>query len=550
MFRDFNRRVSNIKREVHRKARDFSRPSASAENSRQREQGEQPEKEKNLPDLHKELADLRAWKWPIRPHEHLSYKERQVMADKEFTEIIKTYYTEELHNNHREFIEKGYQRIDKQLNQAINRQKNGYLADNTNEIKEFLKQKSRINSLRKIPKLQEERAKLIDQQSELVAKRQKLNIIREYLEDRNQKNRNQINNLINEFTSKIDKRKARIREINGLLHIEEKYALYNEKAIEYQTVIEKSKQVLDDYQQLRSNPDKYEQEQKAIKEKGDRLLSELHENEKCLADLDQKRPNQDDLQSEKSAIKSNLYTLHTPEDKLFIQRKNLAEVCENRKKLYQKITEEQQDEKFRALAGKLKQNSDKAEALKKELTDLTSPQNYNPYYSMDDQKNEQIVNNLVVTQLENSCGVQTIRRALYLLNGNTSENVADEAKIAEAANYSAEVGTYPHDAPGGYKLFGFDYIYSKERLTIDDIDRITSNGFPVHIRVYKEEIGGHALLIEKVTRSEKEKGEIFVTIFDPNGGRTGGMRVRDIPYRKLEKVLTDDYVIPANWREL
>jgi hypothetical protein len=80
------------------------------------------------------------------------------MADKEFTEIIKTYYTEELHNNHREFIEKGYQRIDKQLNQAINRQKNGYLADNTNEIKEFLKQKSRINSLRKIPKLQADRS--------------------------------------------------------------------------------------------------------------------------------------------------------------------------------------------------------------------------------------------------------------------------------------------------------------------------------------------------------------------------------------------------------
>lgn len=595
MFSEFNRRASNISREAHRKVHDILRSSTSAENFRQRELGEQPERRKNLSDLHKALADLKAWDKPIRPHEHLSYRERQVMIEEAFTETIKHYYKQELNTkNHQQTLEEEYQQRIQSLNQVRDKLKNIHLPDrqaHIDEAKEHLKQMKRIKCLRKIPKLQEERAKLRDQQNELADKQQKLNTIKEDLEiiKNNQRVRSDaetrefltrcatialgqaqspekmlqgFNELNNIFTSKIDKREKRIRKIDELLRSKAKYDIYNEKSIEYISIFKKAKQVLTKYQQLRCDIHKYEQQRKSIKEQGDRMLKELHETEKYLADLDKKRQqassSQEDLPNsrnitpdKRSTIKKKLYELYTPEDKLFIQKQKLELACKNMKEFSQKITEEQQDENFQALADNLKQDSDQGEALIKALKDQTSFQNYNPYYSMDNQKNEQILDNFSATLLEGSCAVQTIRRALCLLNGKTNnrEKVTTETNIAENTGYSAKTGIYHKEIPKGYKLSGFDYMHFEGNLTIDDIECITGNGFPVQISVSKTGIANHALLIEKVIRPKGEEGEIFVTIFD-SIDRRNAMKVRDIPYRELEKVLMDNYIIPTHWQEL
>jgi len=185
----------------------------------------------------------------------------------------------------------------------------------------------------------------------------------------------------------------------------------------------------------------------------------------------------------------------------------------------------------KAYVNQLYQGLKISENLVNDLQKEIPPDRYNLHYSMDRANPLEGVS--IDMSLPSSCGVVATRRGLQIL-GKDIRDDATEEKIAEMLKYS-EIGVHQSNIPAVYKHYGFDYRYTTDLVTIDEIERATNLGYPVHIGVRK--IRGHETLIENVVMISNE---ISCDIFDPNG-----IKRRNVPYSELDKSLTGTYVLPT-----
>ena len=85
--------------------------------------------------------------------------------------------------------------------------------------------------------------------------------------------------------------------------------------------------------------------------------------------------------------------------------------------------------------------------------------------------------------LPNSSGILAIRRILSLLGTDIYSN-ATEQKIAELAGHSPEKGTFKMQ--NALQAFDLDYSSIRRMLSMDDLEKVTTSGYPILTRLYKE----------------------------------------------------------------
>ncbi len=383
-------------------------------------------------------------------------------------------------------------------------------------------------------------------------------------------------------------------KLRFMRHLENKVAACRKQ---YLDISEQSKQALS----VLSDSQKYAQEQEAIKTQSDDLLKQLHEIERRIHDLpteeqdiilddklwrkyvskdkdkdkDKDYTEQELIRSSYKDIKAKLWNSRTSENEVYIQRKKLLLLDKSMQGILQEsnsilsnITIDKQ-ENTNLSTTTHQELTESAYTIKTDLEQLCKSiqestdnlrskfveelmnkfeqhisKNYSPYFSSIEDKES--IN--IDSTLPRGSGISAIRRILSLLLDKDTYKKATEKKVAELANYFKANTTFAQKMPKAFKYFNIDYSYTRTILTIGDIQKLTERGHPVLTRVYKEGEGikGHFVTIEKV--SWTQNGEPICTIYDPSD--PNNQKIRRIPYRELQLVLSDHHLLPTKWREL
>lgn len=184
----------------------------------------------------------------------------------------------------------------------------------------------------------------------------------------------------------------------------------------------------------------------------------------------------------------------------------------------------------------LDQLRDMTSRLGENLDRHTNPDVYNPYYSMQRVLSEEPID--IDSSLAGSCNIVSTRRALSKLGIDIHDDATEE-KIARIVDYSpiTQLSSTGH-LPRVYRHYGFEYNTYLTSLPIEEIDKITKQGHAVTVGLSKPNIGRHSLLIEEVTKTEKD--DYLVTFSDPFS-----YKKVTLPYQELEKVLSGTYTFPS-----
>ena len=61
--------------------------------------------------------------------------------------------------------------------------------------------------------------------------------------------------------------------------------------------------------------------------------------------------------------------------------------------------------------------------------------------------------------------------------------------------------------------FNTDYSFIRQVLSVNDIEKVTTSGYPILAHIFKAGIGGGYVVIEQVSRNEN--GDHICTTYDP-----------------------------------
>ncbi len=378
------------------------------------------------------------------------------------------------------------------------------------------------------------------------------------------------------------------RSLNRMRQLEKKLAQCQEQEPD---ILEQSQQALSEYQQLKNDPARYRQE--VVKAESAGLLRELddikqridalpEEEQKIIINdqlwedyaylqIDQDYTEQENIRSSYEHIRKQLYNLHTPEYKLYLQSiklssldKSIQDIDQESNFIHQNIVINEQEndnisttthpELIKSL-DTIKTNIDQLyqgiqekinQPILQNLLEVFNnqlPENYNPYYSMNAVKDKEHIN--IDLTLPKSAGIRAIRHTLSLL-GTDIDNDATEQKIAELADHSPEEGILMKEMHNTLQSFNTDYSFIRQVLSINDIEKVTTSGYPILAHIFKAGIGGGYVVIEQVSRNEN--GDHICTTYDPRDPKN--QKILEIPYRELQPVLSDYYILSKDQQEI
>ena len=313
---------------------------------------------------------------------------------------------------------------------------------------------------------------------------------------------------------------------------------------EHEATLKESQRALNTYLELQGNPGEYEKELAASEEKTSDLHEDLRKvegwivrlrngeslgplqlNRKYVFRLDNDEKELNSLRLEiQHALRSEWLT---PADHVKIQ---LDKLLASNNKLTSNDTME---EITKAAINKMEEIPKAAIAtvshhLVTDLQESIPPDKYSPDYVME--RVASLPDVYIGSTLSDGCVVTGVRRGLQLLGIDITGKDFGK-KTADMLGYSPGKGAHASNIPTVYQHHGFDYRHAKELVTIDEIQRATERGYPVHIglRSGVNKIA-HSIVIENTVKIGDN--DLNCDIFDPEGQKR-----RTILYSQLYKSL-------------